>query len=162
MLVPDAARERLIDALLTLATSEQGIERREPFDPAAVAAQCWPGARSRPADTTCGSRRGSRRPRWPAIRAWPKARRPSWPTTRCGHNRPGGQVTVETGSAFLSVRNTGRAVPPEKLDRLAGQRLGHADRPGPRLAIVAAHGGELRMSAPAGGPHVTVCFPPPT
>ena len=60
--------ERLIDGLLTLATGERGIERREPCDLARIAARALPAARGggrgprRPAGGTAGGGARRRRP----------------------------------------------------------------------------------------------------
>jgi HAMP domain-containing protein len=50
VLASGAQQERLIEALLTLALSQRGFERREPVDLAAVAKRsCWPASRRRTA-----------------------------------------------------------------------------------------------------------------
>ncbi|HEY2202045.1 MAG TPA: ATP-binding protein [Solirubrobacteraceae bacterium] len=92
------------------------------------------------------------------------------------HNMPGGRVEIITSTrdrhAFVSVTNTGPAVPPEDIQRLLQpfQRLGrartrHNDGHDLGLSIVQAivdvHGAALRVtSPPEGGLAVDVSFPP--
>ena len=161
-------QEKLIDALLTLASSERGISRAEPFDledvAAAVIGDIEIGARLGPAPTQGDPRLAE-----------------SLVANLVGnairHNVPGGWVEIETGTsdgrAVVGVRNTGPVIPPAEVDRLFQpfQRLGN-DRVqrgfggghGLGLAIVraiaAAHGAELSASPrPEGGLDITVGFP---
>jgi signal transduction histidine kinase len=166
------AQESLIDALLTLAMSERGIERREPFDLAEIA---------------CGvleSRSGSSAVRiGTALGRAPTAGDPQLVESLVAnlvdnalrYNVPGGQVEIATGTAgdraMISVRNSGPVVPPDHLDRLfepfqqlGGQRVG--DGHGLGLAIVRAiahaHGAALNPAArPEGGLDIQVSFPGP-
>jgi signal transduction histidine kinase len=94
-----------------------------------------------------------------------------------GHNVAGGQVQVSTavidGRATLSVTNTGPVIPPGEIDRLfqAFQRLDpsrthHTDGHGLGLSIVRAitdaHGATITAQPrPEGGLTVTVTFAPP-
>jgi signal transduction histidine kinase len=162
------AQERLIDALLTLATSERGLEHREPVDLAAIAGEV---ARSRaatalgPADTTGD-------PRLVEILV------SNLVDNAVRYNVPGGRVDVTTsaadGQALLRVSNTGPVVPPgeverlfEPFQRLGGQRLGGerlAGGHGLGLAIVravaTAHGATVTADPrPDGGLTVEVRFP---
>jgi signal transduction histidine kinase len=163
------AQERLIDALLTLATGERGIEQREPFDLAAIAAE------------VAGRRAGTGLEA--ALDAAPTAGDPrlveilvaNLVDNAVRHNVPGGRVGVATstvdGRARLTVTNTGPVVPPgelarlfEPFQRLGRQRLRHPDGHGLGLAIVraiaSAHGAALTAHAnPGGGLTVTVEFP---
>jgi signal transduction histidine kinase len=141
------SQERLIEALLTLASSERGLERREPFDLAAIAGHVLT---SRGADVR---QRGIQVD--VALAAAPGSGDPSLVESLVAnlvdnavrHNRPGGRVEVTTttvdGQARLTVRNTGPVVPPEELERLFEpfQRLGRqrvGDGHGLGLAIVRA------------------------
>jgi signal transduction histidine kinase len=160
-------QEKLIDALLTLASSERGISRAEPFDLADVAAtvigDAGIGARLGPAPT-----RGDP---WLAE---------SLVTNLVGnairHNVPGGWAEIETGTAdgraVVRVRNTGPVIPPAEVDhlfqpfqRLGDERVrrGFGGGAGLGLAIVraiaAAHGAEITASPQTeGGLDITVSF----
>ena len=167
-------QERLIAALLTLASSEQPITRREPLDLAVVAR----GVVS------------SRRDETERRRIHVDARLQPAPTSgdphlieslvanlvdnALRHNTVEGQVEIATttagGRGEITVRNTGPVVPPGQVDRLFqpfqrvdGQRIGHHDGHGLGLAIVhaiaVAHGATLDPSArPGGGLDVRLTF----
>jgi signal transduction histidine kinase len=111
-------QERLIEALLTLARTERGLDRREPLDLRAItgsvieARRAEAEARSVSIDTDLG------------------------PATVLGdvrlaermvanlvdnairHNVPGGTVTITTGAGAATVTNTGPVIPPDELDQL--------------------------------------------
>jgi signal transduction histidine kinase len=169
-------QERLIEALLTLARSQRGLDRREPVDLAAVAGDVVRSRRAEaasrgvgvdvtlgPADTLGDTRLVERL----AANLLDNALR---------HNVPGGNVAVRTetraGDVVLSVTNTGPVVPPgqlgrlfEPFQRLATGRTSSRDGTGLGLSIVAAvakaHDAPLRARAPArGGLEVDVFFPP--
>jgi signal transduction histidine kinase len=163
------AQERLIDALLTLATSERGIERRKQFDLADIAGSVM---ESRGAS---GVRIGT------ALAPAPAAGDPHLVESLVAnlvdnavrHNVPGGQVEIATGmagdQARISVRNTGPVVPPADLDRLfepfqqlGAQRVGDGHGLGLAIvrAIARAHGAVLTpLARPDGGLDVHVSFP---
>ena len=138
-------QERLIDALLTLATSERGVESWQPFDLAQLTQGIVDGlqhdgvqihAKLESAAATgdpdlVGSMIANLLDN--AIR----------------HNIAGGTVEISTiataEGARLSVSNTGTVVPPAEVDRLfkpfqrlGDQRVGPADGHGLGLAIVKA------------------------
>jgi signal transduction histidine kinase len=168
-------QERILEALLTLATSEAGLSRREPADLAKVAATCLAptaaeaGSRGPHVETSLG----------PA----PLLGDPDLVTRLVAnlvdnavrHNVPGGTVEVVTsqraGQAVLSVANTGPVIPPGEIgrllqpfQRLATGRSTDGDGHGLGLAIVraiaTAHGAALTTRArPGGGLHVQVSFP---
>jgi signal transduction histidine kinase len=169
-------QEHLIDALLTLACGEQGIERRRPFDLADLAAAAV-RARLREAD-----RRDIRVDA--LLHPAPAAGDPDLVTSMVAnlldnalrHNTPGGHVEIETattatGRAHLSIRNTGPAIPADQLDRLFRpfQRLGATrahQTPGHGLglaivhAIAKAHDAALVPHArPGGGLDIDLTFP---
>ena len=161
-------QEKLIDALLTLAGSERGISRPEPFDLAAVAAAVTQ-------DVTIDARLG------PASAEGDPRLAESLVANLVGnairHNVPGGWAEIETGTAagraVLRVANSGPVIPPGELDRLFQpfQRLRDErvrqrrdDGLGLGLAIVraiaVAHGADLTArSRPEGGLDITVSFP---
>jgi signal transduction histidine kinase len=123
-------QERLIDALLTLASGEQGIERPEPFDLAGVTGKVIAGRRAE------AERRGLRLTT--SLAPAPAAGDPSLAGSLVAnlvdnalrHNTPGGSISVATsaaaGRATVSVRNTGPVIPPGEVGRLFQpfQRLG--------------------------------------
>jgi len=165
-------QERLIDALLTLAGSERGIARAEPFDLAEVAARVVADVRI---DAKLGAGPAEGDPRLAESLV------ANLVGNALRHNVPGGWALIETetagGRAVLRVSNSGPVIPPAEVDRLFQpfQRLGDervrrqgADRGGHGLglaivrAIAVAHGAELTARArPEGGLEITVIFPAP-
>ena len=168
-------QEHLIDALLTLASSQRGLERWEPFDLADIARDA---VLHHHADA---ERRGIRVDA--ALSAAPATGDPalaeSLITNLVGnairHNVDGGWVEISTaitdGRADVTVSNTGALISPDEVERLfqpfqrtGTQRTGSATGHGLGLAIVSAiigvHGAELAASArPEGGLRITVSFP---
>ncbi len=180
VLVTGQEQERLIEALLTLARSQRGLDRRDPLDLAEITtrvlnARC-PRAQALALDVT--AELGSA----PATGDPSLAERliANLTDNALSYNVPGGQVEVSTGTrnghAFLLMANTGPPVPAGQIQRLLQpfQRLNpdRADEPGRSglgLSIVAAiakahdaalsvhpgnHGGlsvELTFAAPATG-----------
>jgi signal transduction histidine kinase len=168
-------QERLIDGLLTLATSERGIEHWLPLDLAALADKVVTGRR--PEAAGMGIRVTSE------LGAAPAAGDPSLAESLIAnlvdnavrHNVPGGEMRITTaaagGRATLTVTNTGRPIPSGEVDRLfqpfqrAGtERVGYSGGHGLGLAIVhaiaAAHGATVTATArPDGGLRVEVSFP---
>jgi signal transduction histidine kinase len=167
-------QERLIDGLLTLASSERGVERWEQFDLAGIAAKAALDLHHDAAgrDIRIES----------ALASAPAAGDPALAESlivnlignAIAHNLHGGRVEIATamtgGSAVLTVSNTGPRIPPDELDRLfvpfqrlGSERLRQADGHGLGLAIVAAivsaHGAALAATArPEGSLDVTVTF----
>jgi signal transduction histidine kinase len=170
-------QERLIDGLLTLASSERGVERWEPFNLAQIAAKAVAdraedaGRHGIHVETTLAAAPTTGDPR--LVRSLVT----NLVDNALRHNRPEGRVEVTTtvtgGRAVLSVGNTGPAIPPGELERLFQpfQRLGsdriqHTGGHGLGLAIVRAiaetHGATLTGTArPQGGLDITVSFPGP-
>jgi signal transduction histidine kinase len=168
-------QERLIEALLTLATSEGGIVQWEPFDLAAVA---WHVVTVRREEAV---RRGIEVET--RLAEAPAAGDPRLAESLVAnlvdnairHNSAPGRAEISTaaagGQATLRVRNTGPVIPPEELGRLfqpfgraAGERIRHTSGHGLGLAIVQAiaraHGATLAPRArPEGGLDVEVTFP---
>ncbi|MBO0788308.1 MAG: HAMP domain-containing protein [Actinobacteria bacterium] len=177
MLTSSAGQERLIDALLTLATSERGLDTRQPFDLAALAA---PIAATRRAEAeNAGLRFDGHLGPAPAVGDPRLIERliTNLIDNAIAHNTTDGRVEISTGTragrAFISVANTGPHVPPDQIERLLQpfQRLGaartrHPDGHGLGLSIVAAisdahHASLTARPNPGGGLIVTAHFPPP-
>jgi len=168
-------QERLVNALLTLATSQSGLQVREPVDLAEVTARV---VADRRADA---GRRGVRvdAALAPAAVTGDASLAESLVANLVDnairHNVPGGHVQVSTGShaglVRLSVANSGPVIPPGEVGRLlepfrqlGGERTRHDGGHGLGLAIVAAaagaHSASLTLLArPEGGLDVTVTFP---
>ncbi len=168
-------QECLIEALLTLASSERGVEQWEPFDLADVAAKVimdrGPQAARRGVhvETTLTGAPATGDPNLVQSLV------ANLVDNALRHNVPGGRVEVSTtmaaGRASIRVRNTGTVVPPSEMDRLfqpfqqlGHERIRHGDGYGLGLAIVraiaAAHKAALTATAyPAGGLDIEVSFP---
>src|SRR5260221_4120362 len=166
-------QERLIEALLTLARSQRGLDRCEPLDLAAVSEEAVQaseaGAQSR------GLRVHSALPEAPALGDLRLAERlvAHLVDNAVRHNVPGGWIQslnrIREGRALLSVANTGPVIPPEKVDLLFqpfGRLEDRVGRDGLGLglsivtAITAAHDADLRARPlPGRGPKGEVHFP---
>jgi signal transduction histidine kinase len=168
-------QERLIDALLTLASSERGIERWESFNLADIAGKV---ILDRHSDA---ERRNIHID--PTLAAAPATGDPALAdslitnlvSNAIRHNLDGGRIEITTGitdgMAVITVSNTGPLVPPDEIDRLlqpfqrlGTQRLHHASGHGLGLAIVSAiasvHNADLTAGPrPEGGLDITVSFP---
>ncbi len=170
-------QEQLIEALLTLATSARGLDRREPFDLSRLAAEVLqirqPDIGSLGLDV-----RSTMRPA-PAIGDPRLARRlvANLLDNALRYNVSGGHIAIstraESGLATLTIANSGPHVPWDDVDRLFQpfqrrdkDRVNHPDGHGLGLSIVrsiaAAHGAGLSASTrPEGGLHIEVRFPQP-
>jgi signal transduction histidine kinase len=168
-------QERLIEALLTLASSERGVEQREPVDLAGIARKLILDRRQD------GERRGVHvdAALGPAAAAGDPHLVESLVANLIDnalrHNTAGGRVEIATstaaGRAIISVRNTGPVIPPDQVERLfrpfqqlGGQRIRRTGGHGLGLAIVHAiahaHGATLTARArPDGGLDIEVSFP---
>ncbi len=174
LLLYGEAQERLIEALLTLATSEQGLETSHPVDLSAITELVVGSARQearglavslehdiQPASTTGDPRLVERLVANLVHNA-------------LGHNTPGGSARVKTGTrdglAYLSVSNTGPVVDAGDIERLFqpfqrldGPRLSQSRGHGLGLAIVkaiaTAHNATVVTKArPGGGLAIEVRF----
>ncbi|HEY3610951.1 MAG TPA: ATP-binding protein [Pseudonocardiaceae bacterium] len=161
------AQERMIEALLTLARSQRGLDVRRPVDLAAAVTEVLasygsgPVVHAEPAPTVGDLRLVER------LVA-------NLVDNAVHHNVPGGGVTVETGTvggrSMLRVTNDGPLIPLDRVGTLfapflrMAERTGNGDGHGLGLSIVAAiadaHGAEI-LAAPnaTGGLTVTVLFP---
>jgi signal transduction histidine kinase len=166
---------RLLEALLTLASSERGLDRQDPFDLSDLACQALDSARLE-ADAR-GVRIDSR------VAPAPSAGDPALAgrlvanlvDNAVHHNVAGGHVEVATdtraGRAFVSVVNSGPVISPQQVGRLfepfqrLGERTARSDgHHGLGLSIVraiaTAHGADVTARArPGGGLSVEICFP---
>jgi signal transduction histidine kinase len=177
VLAANAEQEQLIEALLTLASSEGGLDQSEPVDLSAVTGEVLLA------------------PRPEIDRVELRVVPVTWPATLEGdpllverlvanlidnavrHNVVGGHVKIATGmkngSAVLSVTNSGPVIPPGEVDRLFqpfqrlhARRVHHHNGHGLGLSIVraiaTAHGAAIDAYAePDGGMTIDVTFPPP-
>jgi len=173
----DTGKEQaqLIDALLTLARSQRGLDHREPFDLAALARETL--------DSTDAAAAGKNLALEPALDPAPVRGDPRLARTlitnlidnAIRYNHPGGRVAVLTTTdadhALLRVTNTGPLIAHDQIDpllqpfrRLDGQRSNHTDGLGLGLSIVlaiaTAHDASLSLNPePTGGLAVEVAFP---
>jgi signal transduction histidine kinase len=168
-------QERLLDSLLTLTTSERGLDRRVPIDLRELAERAIESA---------GVEAGHLGVELTANLE---------PATVCGdlalldclaanlidnavrYNRPGGRIEVRTAidaeTALLSVSNTGSSIAPDQVERLfepfqrlEQDRTGSTDHHGLGLLIVRAiaisHDGTVTAQPrPDGGLVVTISLP---
>jgi signal transduction histidine kinase len=166
-----AAQEHLIESLLTLASSEQGVDRWQPLDLGAITAEAIlvrqddaarHGVQITAALAEAPTQGDPRLVESLVVNLVDNAIR---------HNVPGGHVDVATSGTSISVRNTGATIPTGEVDRLfepfqrlRRDRARQPDGHGLGLAIVraiaAAHGATITARAPdSGGLDVEVAFP---
>jgi signal transduction histidine kinase len=177
LLAFNAEQERIIEALLTLASSEAGVSQREPLDLAAITSTAL--AVPRPGISRLGL--NVHASIQPAIVDGDAFLVQQLVTNLIDnavrHNIPGGDVQVGTGTsggrAILSVTNSGQVIPLTEVGRLFQpfQRLG--PRPARRdgghglglsivKAIATAHDAAITLQPrPGGGLAIDVTFPSP-
>jgi signal transduction histidine kinase len=177
LLISGEQQERLLDALLTLASSERGLDRREQFNLAAVTARAVSAHR---ADAEHRGLQVSVSLGNAAVVGDPdlaERMAANLVDNAIRHNVPGGRLDVLTETrnarAVLAVGNTGAAVPQDQVgrlfqpfQRLCGDRATHPDGHGLGLSIVraiaVAHDAGLKvLLLPGGGLNVEVHFPAP-
>ena len=175
LLATGRSQERLLEALLTLATSERGVERREALDMAALAGSALERAHTETENhrldvTVSLAPAGTR-----GDRALVERLIANLLDNAVQHNREGGWIALETttkaGQAVLQVANSGEAIGREEIARLfepfqrgGSERLAGNGHYGLGLsiarAIVLAHDGEITAEPEvAGGLAVTVGLP---
>jgi signal transduction histidine kinase len=171
--------ERLIDALLVLARSERGVDRRAPVDLAAVAGAVVGQVSAVEALTDGIEIRTDLHPaETVADRGLIERLVGNLVENAVRHNVPGGWVSVATSReidhVLLVVANSGRLLDPDTVGTLVQPfRRGGPDRSGEAggfglglsivEAIVTAHGGALSLAArPEGGLETSVRLAPPT
>ena len=178
LLASNAEQEHLIEALLTLASSEAGPAQREPADLAAITSAAL--AAARPAVSRLGLHvQADLQPA--ALDGDPllvQQLAANLIDNAVRHNIPGGDIQITTSTsqagAVLSVTNSGQVIPPAEVDRLFQpfQRLG--PRPARRdgghglglsiaRAIATAHAATITAQPrPGGGLTIDVTFHPST
>jgi signal transduction histidine kinase len=176
LLASNAEQERLIEAMLTLASSEAGPGGTESVDLAAITSEAL--ATARPAISRLGLNLHA--DIQPAILDGDpllvQQLAANLIDNAVRHNIPGGDVQVATGTshagAVLSVTSSGQVIPAAEVDRLFQpfQRLG--PRPARRdsghglglsivRAIATAHAAAITAQPrPGGGLAIDVTFPP--
>ena len=176
LLASNAEQERLIEALLTLASSEAGPGEREPADLAAITSEAL--AAARPAITRLGLhvQAGLQAAALDGDPLLIQQLVTNLIDNAVRHNIPGGDIQITTSTshagAVLSVTSSGPLIPAAEVDRLFQpfQRLG--PRPARRdgghglglsivRAIATAHDATIGARArPGGGLAINVTFPP--
>ena len=176
LLASNAEQERLLEALLTLASSEAGTGEREPADLAAITSAAL--AAAGPAISRLGL--NVHTSIQPAILDGDpllvQQLAANLIDNAVRHNIEGGDIQVATGTssghAVLSVTNSGPVIPPAEVDRLFQPFLRLAPRPAHRdgghglglsivRAIATAHGAAIGARArPDGGLAIDLTFPP--
>ncbi|MEU4219527.1 HAMP domain-containing sensor histidine kinase [Actinoplanes sp. NPDC026623] len=171
-------QERLVEALLALATSERGLTRRDTVDLARVAAGVLDSRRDQ---ATLGGV-GLAADLAPAVTIGDprliESLIANLVDNAIRHNHPGGHVEITTRAcgarAILTVTNSGPVIPGDQVQRLyqpfqrlTPDRHGRRDGYGLGLAIVSAvaqaHHATLTTGArPEGGLAITVEFAPAT
>jgi signal transduction histidine kinase len=169
VLAASESQERLIEALLTLARSQRGLESRSPVDLREITAEV---VRSVPADglrveTDLSAARTT------GDQAMVERLVANLVENAVRHNQPDGWVSAWTGQRdglpTVEVVNAGPVVQPAQIDELVkpffrGQENGNGHGLGLGLSIVQAiaeaHGAAMRTEPrPEGGLRVTVAFP---
>jgi len=177
VLASGAQQEQLIEALLTLARGQAGLDKQDPVDLATLTRQVL-AARGSEAEhrnlTLHADLRPARAAGSPRLAERLAA---NLVDNALRHNVPGGRIDVTTRTrnsrAVLCVANTGTAIPAAAVDRLFQpfQRLGtdrtsRGEGTGLGLSIVQAiadaHGASITSRPqPGGGLLVEVTFPDP-
>ena len=176
LLASNREQETLIDALLTLASSESGLDQREQTDLADVSRSVL----ARPGLDRLGLHIET------ALHPAPLDGDPrlidrlvaNLVDNAISHNLADGHVQISTdtahGKAVLTVSNSGPIIPPGEIERLFKpfqrldpRRVQHKNGHGLGLSIVraiaAAHGATISAQPlPQGGFSLSVVFPPPT
>jgi signal transduction histidine kinase len=168
-------QERLIEALLTLASSERGIDQWQPFDLADIAGKAIIDRRQEADRRRIRIDAALNPARATGDQSLADSLVANLVDNAIRHNLDGGQVEISTAAAgdkaILSVSNTGAVIPPGELDRLfqpfqrlGTERIGHSSGNGLGLAIARAiaigHGATLTANTrPEGGLDIQVSFP---
>ena len=176
VLASEQQLEQMMDALLTLTRGQAGLEHSENVDLAALASEALLARESDAAGRDLDVRAAlGMAPATGDLRLLERLIA-NLLDNAIRHNAPGGQVEITTGTkdrhAFVSIANTGPAVPPEQIQRLFqpfqrlnGARTHHKGGLGLGLSIVeaiaTAHDAEVMARArPEGGLTIELSFPP--
>ncbi|MGH2871661.1 MAG: sensor histidine kinase, partial [Solirubrobacteraceae bacterium] len=169
-------QERLLEALLTLASSERGIDHRQPVDLAEVTDTVLLTLRSEADRLGLRLQTSIAHARITGDPGLLECLVANLLENAVDYNIRGGHVDVVTGTkagrAFLSVANSGPVITPEQVTRLleAFQRLDRThhtnNHHGLGLSIVRAiadahHATVTTRPQPHGGLRIEVTFPPP-
>jgi signal transduction histidine kinase len=177
VLASGAHQEQLIEALLTLASGQAGLDRSEPIDLADVAAQVLHRRRLDASYPDLAIRAELSPARLTGDPRLAERMVANLIDNALHHNLAGGWVevtaTTRAGHAILTVANTGPEIPATEagrllrpFQRLGTDRTGHGRGLGLGLSIVQAiadtHGATLTVTPrPGGGLRVEVAFPDP-
>jgi signal transduction histidine kinase len=176
LLAANAEQERLIEALLTLASSEAGFHERAPADLAAITGAVLAAARPTISDLGLQVDADLQPAAVDGDELLIQQLAGNLVDNAIRHNIPGGdiQITTTTSSAgaVLSVASSGQVIPAAEVDRLfqpfqrLGQRPAHRNGHGLGLSIVRAiaitHAATVAAQPrPGGGLTITITFPPP-
>jgi signal transduction histidine kinase len=177
VLASSEEQARLLEALLTLASSEGGLDGNEPIDLAAIVTGALVDLRLEIDELRIGINAQTA----PAFLEGDPLLVERLVANLLGnavrHNVPSGRVEVVTGTtegrAVLSVTNTGAVIPPAEVgrlfqpfQRLHQRRANYKDGHGLGLSIVQAiasahHATIAADPLPDGGLAVSIVFPPP-
>jgi signal transduction histidine kinase len=176
VLAVNAEQERLIEALLTLAGGEAGLDHREPIDLAGLAGEVLAASRPEIGRLGLHVQAGTGPAALDGDPLLIERLVANLIDNAVRYNLPGGRVEIATGTghgrAVLSVTNTGPVIPPSEVgrlfqpfQRLSAHRGHHPAGHGLGLSIVraiaTAHGAAITAQArPGGGLTVDVTFPP--
>jgi signal transduction histidine kinase len=168
---------RLIEALLTLASSESGLNTRDQVDLAQAVAAALAGLAPEAGRLAIRIDEVTESAPLDGNPLLVERLVANLLTNAVRHNVPGGRVEVRAGvkdgEAVLSVRNTGPLIPPAEVDRLfqpfqrldrrrANYKDGHGLGLSIARAIATAHDGDITAyPMPGGGLCVSVSFPQP-
>jgi signal transduction histidine kinase len=177
VLASGAQQEQLIEALLTLARGQAGLDKQETLDLAALTRQVLAARRSEAEQRNLALHADLRPARAAGSPRLAERLAANLVDNALRHNVRGGRIEVTTSTrnsrAVLCVASTGTRIPAEAADRLFQpfQRLGpdrtsRGEGTGLGLSIVRAiadaHGASITARPqPAGGMLVEVTFPDP-
>jgi signal transduction histidine kinase len=175
LLASGRSQERLLEALLTLATSERGRERRESLDLAPLTERALARTEAEIAGRHLEVRPGLKPAALHGDEPLIERLIANLLDNAISHNYEGGWIGIETATesehAVLRVANGGQVIDPDEVGRLfepfhrgAGERTATDRHHGLGLsiarAIVRAHDGEITAAPqPGGGLVVTVRLP---
>jgi signal transduction histidine kinase len=170
-------QEQLIEALLTLARSQRGLDRRDPVDLAAITTSALQALQPAAAARGLAVSASISTAPVPGDERLLQRLVTNLIDNAIRHNIPRGKISIHVTASgkhpSLTIYNTGPAIPPDQVTRLLQpfQRLtarpADGDGLGLGLSIVAAiakaHHATLTISPrPRGGLDISISFPPAT